>query len=54
MKKYGYRLSLIELSKRENYSPNITYYVNVKSSPDINNQSILLYKDIMIKKNLMD
>ncbi len=42
MKKYGYRLSLIELSKRENYSPNITYYVNVKSSPDINNQSIPL------------
>lgn len=33
-----YRLDAIELFKRENYAPFITYYVNIKSPNDINKQ----------------
>lgn len=34
----NYRLNLIELIKRENYAPPITYYANIKSCNDINSQ----------------
>ena len=35
-----YRLDAIELFKRENYAPFITYYVNIKSKNDINRQAL--------------
>lgn len=35
-----YRLDAIELFKRENYAPFITYYVNIKSPNDINKQAL--------------
>lgn len=38
--KYGYRLNVLEMFKRENYIPKIKYYVNLKSAPDINRQCI--------------
>ena len=39
IEKYKYRFDLIELFKRENYAPYITYYVNVKSKRDITLQT---------------
>ncbi len=42
IKKIEYRIDVTKLFERENYAPNITYYVNVKSEPDILNQTIPL------------
>ena len=37
---YSYRLNVIELFEKENYAPDITYYVNVKSKADVCDHSI--------------
>ena len=39
-KKIYYRLDVTELFKKENYMPNITYYVNIESTTDINNHCL--------------
>ena len=39
-RKWDYRLNVIELFKRENYVPSISYYINSISCPDLNNQCI--------------
>ncbi len=44
--KIEYRLNIIELFKKENYVPKITYYVNLYSKNDINNQFLPFIKDI--------
>ncbi|KZX16124.1 hypothetical protein MBCUT_09900 [Methanobrevibacter cuticularis] len=38
--KYGYRLSVLEMFKKEKYVPSIVYYVNSESKQDIINQCI--------------
>lgn len=40
------RLDLIELIKKEDYAPHITYYVNVKSANDVKRHSIPLIEDL--------
>ena len=41
-----YRLDVIELFKKENYAPFITYYVNVDSEPDVLNHGLPLLQKI--------
>lgn len=40
IEQYSHRLDLIELIKKEDYAPHITYYVNAKSNPDIKKQAL--------------
>ncbi len=46
MEKIKYRLDIIELFKKENYAPYITYYANTQSKGDMLNHSIPLIEDI--------
>lgn len=46
MEKIKYRMDIIELFKKENYAPHITYYANVQSRNDIVNHSLPLIEDI--------
>lgn len=41
---YEYRINVSKLFERENYAPRITYYVNAKSNPDVNVQSLPFIK----------
>lgn len=45
-KKIEYRLNIIELFKKENYMPNITYYVNIKSDTDMYNHCLPFLKEV--------
>ena len=47
---YSYRLILTELFERENYAPHITYYVNVKSTPDIKKQALPFIREHVVQK----
>lgn len=46
MEKLKYRMDIIELFKKENYAPHITYYANVQSRGDVVNHSLPLIEDI--------
>lgn len=46
IQKIKYRLDVIELFKKENYAPFITYYVNSESEPDVTNHGIPFIKKI--------
>lgn len=46
LKKYGYRLNLLELFKRENYVPHFTYFVNVESKIDLNKHCFPLMRGL--------
>lgn len=41
-----YRMSVIELFKKEKYVPEITYYINLESKFDINSQTLPLIEEI--------
>jgi len=43
---YGYRLNVIEMFKKENYVPNILYFVNSKSIADVKSHLIPLIEGI--------
>ena len=42
-----YRVDLMELFKKEKYVPNITYYLHVRSIPDVNNYAIPFLKKLI-------
>lgn len=42
-----YRLDIIELFKKEKYVPNITYYLHVRSDPDVNKYAVPFLKEII-------
>jgi hypothetical protein len=41
-----YRINAVDLFKRENYIPDITYYVNTASAPDLERHCIPFINDI--------
>lgn len=43
---YSYRLNVIEIFKRNNFVPNVTYLVNTMSEHDINDQLIPFINDL--------
>ena len=42
-----YRVDLMELFKKEKYVPNITYYLHVRSDPDVNKYAVPFLKEII-------
>lgn len=44
--KFKYRLNVVELFKKENYMPSITYYVNTESVTDMYNQCLPFLNEV--------
>ena len=47
-----YRLDVIKLFEKENYAPNITYYINVNSKQDLRNQNLPFLQKYYNQENI--